>query len=343
MALPTAASKDHLDAATDDPKLARAELASLVDKVNAIITHLGLSTILSSPLTIGAGLEEASGALRARAASTTQTGTARLATDAEAVAKTSNTIVLTPQNLAALGGTESLAGLLELATNAEALAGTDNQRAICAAALKHVLENTSISTPPNLIVITSSGTYTPTAGMKKALVKLIGGGGGGANANTSAAGGTGGTSNFGSYLTCTGGVGSQVSSAVGSAGGTSTGGTLNRDGERGTGYRQVGNGPSWISGDGGNTSEGKGGRGTNVISAPYAASGYGTGAGGFNANPANLGNVASGAGSGAEAVRLFTAAEIGASQSVTIGAGGTSGGTYARVGQPGVCIIMEYF
>lgn len=105
MTVPSAATKAYLDAATDDPKLARAELADLVDKVNAIINHLGLSTILSTPLTIGTGLENNSGALQACAASDAQTG------------------------------------IVELATNAEALTGTDAARAVTPAALKHTLDN----------------------------------------------------------------------------------------------------------------------------------------------------------------------------------------------------------
>ena len=56
MTLPTAATKVHLDAATDDPKQARAELASLVDKFNDTLTHLNLSAITSTPYAVGNGL-----------------------------------------------------------------------------------------------------------------------------------------------------------------------------------------------------------------------------------------------------------------------------------------------
>jgi len=145
MTLPSNATKANLDQSTDDPKLARAELADLVDKFNALLTHLGLSTILSTPLTVGTGLENNSGALQARQSSTTQTGISELATDAEAVAKTDTARVLTPSNLAALGASATLAGLIELATNAEALTGTDTVRGITPASLKHVIE---ISPPP---------------------------------------------------------------------------------------------------------------------------------------------------------------------------------------------------
>ena len=80
-----------------------------------------------------------------RAASTTQSGHSELATDAEAIAKTDTARVLTPSNLAALGGTATFAGLLELATDAETQTGTDTARAI---------------TPANLAARTATETRT---------------------------------------------------------------------------------------------------------------------------------------------------------------------------------------
>lgn len=56
MTLPAAATKVHLDAATDDPKQARAELADLVDKFNDTLTHLNLSAVTSTPYAVGDGL-----------------------------------------------------------------------------------------------------------------------------------------------------------------------------------------------------------------------------------------------------------------------------------------------
>ena len=41
MALPSDATKNHLDSATDDPKQARGELADLVDKFNSLKGALG--------------------------------------------------------------------------------------------------------------------------------------------------------------------------------------------------------------------------------------------------------------------------------------------------------------
>jgi len=57
MALPSDATKIHLDASTDDPKQARPELADLVDKYNALKNALGNIVELDNGegLTIEAG------------------------------------------------------------------------------------------------------------------------------------------------------------------------------------------------------------------------------------------------------------------------------------------------
>lgn len=162
MTLPASATKANLDSSTDDPKLARAELADLVDKFNALLTHLGLSSILSTPLTVGNGLINNAGALEARASSTTQTGIAELATDAEAAAKTDTARVLTPSNLAALAASDTFAGLIEIATNAEATTGTDTGRAITPASLAAVLA--AFSAGVTAVTGTNGITVTPTTG-----------------------------------------------------------------------------------------------------------------------------------------------------------------------------------
>lgn len=79
-------------------------------------------------------------------ATTTTKGKVELGTDAEAQAKTSTTVVLTPSNLASLGGSTSFAGLLELATNAETQTGTDTARAVTPAGLKSVTDTLSTLT-----------------------------------------------------------------------------------------------------------------------------------------------------------------------------------------------------
>jgi len=66
MALPSNATKVHLDSSTDDPKQARGELASLVDKFNALLAALGNVAELDR----GAGLVEVSGALKLEVSST---------------------------------------------------------------------------------------------------------------------------------------------------------------------------------------------------------------------------------------------------------------------------------
>jgi hypothetical protein len=66
MALPSNATKVHLDSSTDDPKQARGELASLIDKFNALLAALGNVAELDR----GAGLVEVSGALKLEVSST---------------------------------------------------------------------------------------------------------------------------------------------------------------------------------------------------------------------------------------------------------------------------------
>jgi hypothetical protein len=64
MALPSNATKVHLDSSTDDPKQARG--ASLIDKFNALLAALGNVAELDR----GAGLVEVSGALKLEVSST---------------------------------------------------------------------------------------------------------------------------------------------------------------------------------------------------------------------------------------------------------------------------------
>jgi len=52
MALPANATKTSMDQTTDDPKLARVELADLVDKFNALLVHLNLSVSTSGPIAV---------------------------------------------------------------------------------------------------------------------------------------------------------------------------------------------------------------------------------------------------------------------------------------------------
>jgi hypothetical protein len=112
MTLPTNASKANLDSATDDPKLARPDLADLVDKFNDLLTHLNLSTITSGPASIP--LSVANGGT----GSTTESG-----------ART---------NLGVADATETAAGRIEIATQTEANNGTDDTRALTPAKLANI-------------------------------------------------------------------------------------------------------------------------------------------------------------------------------------------------------------
>lgn len=74
MTLPSPATKVHLDSAADDPQQARAELASLVDGFNALLTHMALSAILADPLGIGGGLEDGGSSLQVAFKVSTKSG-----------------------------------------------------------------------------------------------------------------------------------------------------------------------------------------------------------------------------------------------------------------------------
>ena len=104
-------------------------------------------------------------ALDARTATTTQTGLLETATDGEAQAKAATNKILVPSNLAALGTSETFAGLVELATTTEAVTGTDTARAVTAAGVKAVLDSRTASTSATGLIrlATSSETRTATA------------------------------------------------------------------------------------------------------------------------------------------------------------------------------------
>ena len=112
MTLPTNASKANLDSATDDPKLARPDLADLVDKFNDLLTHLNLSTITSGPAAIP--LSIANGGTSAATASAARTA------------------------LGVEDATETAPGRIEIATQTEANNGTDDTRALTPAKLASI-------------------------------------------------------------------------------------------------------------------------------------------------------------------------------------------------------------
>ena len=75
--------------------------------------------------------------------------------------------------------------LTETASQAEAEAGTDNTKLMTALRTAEAIATLGGLGDINIQSFTSSGTYTPTAGYKRALVFLTGGGGGGDSATSS--------------------------------------------------------------------------------------------------------------------------------------------------------------
>jgi hypothetical protein len=77
MTLPSAPTKVHLDAASDDPAQARSELATAIDAIGSLITHLGTSSLTSGSSVASAtgGVEVSSTSLRTALSFTTKTTT----------------------------------------------------------------------------------------------------------------------------------------------------------------------------------------------------------------------------------------------------------------------------
>lgn len=66
MTIPSDALKTYLDAGTDDPKQARAQLADLVDSYNTLLAHARAAPFVNNSYTVGEGVEISSSALRAK-------------------------------------------------------------------------------------------------------------------------------------------------------------------------------------------------------------------------------------------------------------------------------------
>jgi hypothetical protein len=95
--------------------------------------------------------------LAALGSSETFAGLLEIATDVEAAAKTATDKGLVPSNLAALGASETLAGLIEIATSAETITGTDTGRAVTPAGLTAALD-----------AVVKRGVHTVTSGEETA-------------------------------------------------------------------------------------------------------------------------------------------------------------------------------
>lgn len=190
----------------------------------------------------------------------------------------------------------------------------------------------------NVQVFTSSGTYTRTSGVTTAVVIAVGGGGGGKGANGSGGGGNGGnggTTSFGAHVSAAGGTGSTGN--PGGAGGTGgTGATIAIPGQGGgVGFATAGSGFGGIGG-------GQGGGRSSVNAAGTAGSrgGGGSGGGSFVSCAGEYGG--GGGGQGETGIKYTTT--VGATETVTIGAGGTAGtGTNpGGAGGAGYIIVYEY-
>jgi hypothetical protein len=193
-------------------------------------------------------------------------------------------------------------------------------------------------------VFTSSGTFTIPAGISAVKVTVVGGGGAGAcQTMTNYPGGSvGGTSSFGSYVTCTGGHTGQQQNTGGTAG---YGGTASTSGTAyaitATGfYGGAGGGTGILSGYqtqgvGGSTGFGIG-TGSFIPATSVAANGLGYGCGG-SGNDGGAG----GGGAGA-AIAWITGLTPGNTITVTVGSGVTGNNYssgYGAAGNNGIVIV----
>jgi len=183
----------------------------------------------------------------------------------------------------------------------------------------------------NVQVFTSSGTYTRTSGATRAVVIAVGGGGGGRGSGFNANGGTGGTTSFGSHVTAIGGSGG-TSSTGGSGGTGGSGATIAIRGQGGGAAKA----PTTTGGMGGGQGGGQG-----VLGANGVAGSRGGGGSGFS-DPESS-DVGAGGGQGETGIKYITSG-LGATETVTIGAGGTAGTgtTPGGAGGAGYIIVYEY-
>ena len=203
----------------------------------------------------------------------------------------------------------------------------------------------------NVQVFTSSGTYTRTANVTRAVVVAVGGGGGGSGRQAFlgppvvVAGSSGGTTFFGSHVSAAGGAGAPANNYVpGGAGGT--GGSSATIAIRGAPGLSPASLQTTISGAGG----GQGG-GSSAIFPGFAVQTNGNdgvrGGGGSGAIAAALSGccvvpvTGAGGGQGETAIKYIQSG-LGATEAVTIGGGGSGGASSANGGSGGAGYVIVY-
>jgi hypothetical protein len=196
-------------------------------------------------------------------------------------------------------------------------------------------------------VAMSSVTASFTVPSAKVKVTVVGAGGGGGS-NNNGNGSTGGTSSFGSHCSATGGGGGirgndsalgGANDGMGGAPGMGSGGDLNVPGSPGSNAKTSG---AFSAGAGGSSMLSGGGRATQTGAdssiSGTTPSGYG---GGGSGGYAGGGLGGGGGGGGGASVKVISGLTVGATETVTPGAGGGGGGigTSGGNGAPGVVIV----
>jgi hypothetical protein len=314
MTWPTTASKANLDQSSDDPKQARSDLATLVDKFNNVVGHVSALGQTLIAITTQASFRSGIGLGSAAVENVQATGVGDL--------------------LREDGDGSGLTGVSpEIASQAEAEAGTENTKMMTALRSAQAIAALASGLRGMQVFTSGSGaTYTPTAGATSVIVEVIGGGGGSGSANnginspggggggyarkyyalTGAAtgtytvgaagaagsigdGGAGGATSFtwnGVTVTANGGSGSvrgTTSPHAGGAGGAGSGGDVNVTGTTGDPASNDGGGGFNAGGKGGQAAILSGGGARNFTGNTAGNAGTGYGAGGGGSNNASIG------------------------------------------------------
>lgn len=161
----------------------------------------------------------------------------------------------------------------------------------------------------------SSGTWTKQSDVGAILVQVVGGGGASYHASAT----NGGNSSFGSHCLANGGARPAAATTAGGSGGTATNGDINLVG--GNGEISTSTNGYYYGGSPGYSVLGDYGRG---------------GVGSIPSNPSG------GGGAGAYCSKLIDDGDLAATETVTVGAGGTNPGTNTTPGKAGLVIVYEY-